>query len=61
MRVRIHGTLARIEIPTVDFDCIMQTEVRARIISKLKEYGFDYITFDLQGYRTGSMNEVLTQ
>ncbi len=61
MRVRIHGTLARIEIPTVDFDCILQTEVRARIISKLKEYGFDYITFDLQGYRTGSMNEVLTQ
>ncbi len=61
MRVRIHGTLARIEIPTVDFDCIIQTEVRARIISKLKEYGFDYITFDLQGYRTGSMNEVLTQ
>ena len=34
MRVRIHGTLARIEIPTVDFDCILQTEVRARLISK---------------------------
>lgn len=61
MRVRIHGTLARIEIPIADFDCIMQTEVRRQIVLKFKEYGFDYVTFDLQGYRTGSMNEVLTQ
>jgi len=61
MRVRIHGTLARIEIPVADFDCIMQTELRKQIVLKLKEYGFDYVTFDLQGYRTGSMNEVLTQ
>ncbi len=61
MRVRIHGTLARIEIPVADFDCIMQTEVRTQIVLRLKEYGFDYVTFDLQGYRTGSMNEVLTQ
>lgn len=61
MRVRIHGTLARIEIPVADFDRMMQTEVRTQIICKLKEYGFDYVTFDLQGYRTGSMNEVLTQ
>lgn len=61
MRVRIHGTLARIEIPVADFDCIMQTELRKQIVLKLKEYGFDYVTFDLQGYRIGSMNEVLTQ
>lgn len=61
MRVRIHGTLARIEIPVADFDCIMQTDVRTQIVLRLKEYGFDYVTFDLQGYRTGSMNEVLTQ
>lgn len=61
MRVRVHGTLARIEIPEVDFDRMMQKEVRQKVIQKLKEYGFDYITFDLQGYRTGSMNEVLTQ
>jgi len=61
MRVRIHGTLARIEIPVADFDCIMQTDVRSQIVLRLKEYGFDYVTFDLQGYRTGSMNEVLTQ
>ncbi len=61
MRVRIHGTLARIEIPVADFDHIMQPKIRKQIILKLKEFGFDYVTFDLQGYRTGSMNEVLAQ
>ena len=58
-RVRIHGDLARIEILPDDFDRIMLPTVRGQIISALKEYGFSYVTLDLSGYRTGSMNEVL--
>ncbi|MDE6220141.1 MAG: ATP-dependent sacrificial sulfur transferase LarE [Lachnospiraceae bacterium] len=59
MRVRIHGTLARIEAPVADFDRIMQEDVRTEITRKFGEYGFSYVTFDLEGYRTGSMNKTL--
>lgn len=59
MRVRIHGTLARIEVPEADFGHVIETDMRSKIVTKLKEYGFDYVTFDLQGYRMGSANEVL--
>ena len=58
-RVRIHGDLARIEILPEDFGRIMTPEVRGQIAAALKEYGFSYVTLDLSGYRTGSMNEVL--
>ena len=58
-RVRIHGDLARIEILPDDFDRIMTSAVREQITAALKEYGFSYVTLDLSGYRTGSMNEVL--
>ena len=58
-RVRIHGDLARIEILPEDFDRIMTPEVRKQITTALREYGFSYVTLDLSGYRTGSMNEVL--
>ena len=59
MRVRIHGTLARIEVPEDDFERIMQEDIRTEITTKFEEYGFSYVTFDLQGYRTGSMNKTL--
>ncbi len=59
MRVRVHGTLARIEVPPEEIGRIADEGVRARIAKKLREYGFAYVTLDLQGYRTGSMNEVL--
>lgn len=55
LRVRIHGQLARIEILPEEFEKLLQH--RTEIVSKLKAYGFTYITMDLQGYRTGSMNE----
>ena len=58
-RVRIHGDLARIEILPEEFERIMTPEVRRQITAALKEYGFSYVTLDLSGYRTGSMNEVL--
>lgn len=59
VRVRIHGMMARIEILPQEFDRLMQKENRERIVKSLKEYGFTYVTMDLMGYRTGSMNETL--
>lgn len=59
VRVRIHGMMARIEIKPEEFGMLMAEENRSRIIEKFREYGFTYITMDLMGYRTGSMNETL--
>ena len=53
-RVRIHGNLARIEILPDDFEKIIS--MRAEISACLKNFGFDYVTLDLQGFRSGSMN-----
>ena len=61
VRVRIHGTMARIEIEPGEFEMLMADENRARIIEALRTYGFTYITMDLMGYRTGSMNETLSR
>ena len=58
-RVRIHGTLARIEVLPEEFSRVMDEKMRSAITEKLSEIGFSYVTLDLQGYRTGSMNEVL--
>ena len=60
-RVRIHGSIARIEILPSEFEKIMQSDVRQDIVQKFKEYGFKYVSLDLQGYRTGSMNETIIQ
>lgn len=58
-RVRIHGNMARIEILPEEFDKILKTEVREEIVTRLKSYGFSYVSLDLLGYRTGSMNETI--
>ena len=60
LRVRIHDKLARIEVHPSEFEKIMQEENRTKIFHELKQYGFTYVTLDLQGYRTGSMNEILS-
>lgn len=61
-RVRHHDDrTARIEIGTEEFHRLLDTQVRAALVAQLKDLGFTYVTLDLQGYRTGSMNEVLTQ
>ena len=60
-RVRIHGNLARIELLPEDIQKAMSGETRKIITERLKDYGFQYVTMDLTGYRTGSMNEVLKQ
>ena len=56
-RVRIHGDLARIEVLPHEFERLI--ELRTLLDSSFKKYGFRYVTLDLMGYRTGSMNEVL--
>ena len=54
LRVRVHGKLARIEIFPEDFSKLM--ELRGDIVEKFKSLCFDYVTLDLQGFRSGSMN-----
>jgi uncharacterized protein len=59
VRVRIHGLIARIELLPEEFARLLEEENRTKITTALKEYGFTYVTMDLIGYRTGSMNETL--
>ena len=54
LRVRVHDKLARIEISPEDFSRLL--EIRTDVIDKLKSLGFVYVTLDLQGFRSGSMN-----
>lgn len=57
VRVRIHGSMARIEVTAGDI--LKAAERRAEISEYLKKLGFSYVMLDLDGYRTGSLNEVL--
>jgi len=55
-RVRHHGDLARIELLPKDINRLLDEEIRNAIYNKIKKIGFSYITLDLRGYKTGSMN-----
>lgn len=57
LRVRHHGQMARIEIDPGDFSLVMEKNTREEIVENLKKMGYLYVTLDLAGYRTGSMNE----
>jgi uncharacterized protein len=59
VRVRSHGMLARIEVAPAEVERLAEASVRQAVVARLKEAGFQYVTLDLQGYRTGSMNEAL--
>ncbi len=60
IRVRIHGeNMARIEVEQHEIEKIAKEEIRNKIVDEFKKIGFNYITLDLQGYRTGSMNETI--
>lgn len=59
VRVRIHGMMARIEVLPEEIGRLVEEETRKTVWEKLKKYGFTYVTLDLAGYRTGSMNETL--
>lgn len=58
-RVRHHGRIARIEVPTEEVATVTEEHRRRELVRGLKELGFAYVTLDLEGYRSGSMNEVL--
>ncbi len=59
LRVRHHQALARIELPVADLPRLLQEPLRSRVIARFKELGYTYITLDIQGFRSGSGNEVL--
>ncbi len=61
LRVRIHGTIARIEVLPDEFPRLIEPQVREQVTQYLKSLGFTYVTMDLIGYRTGSMNETLAE
>ncbi len=60
-RVRNHGPVARIEVEEEDIARVAQPEIRARIVAEFRRAGYYYVTLDLEGYRTGSMNAPLGQ
>ncbi len=59
LRVRHHDTLARIEVLPQEFERLL--ELREEVVRRLRKVGYIYITMDLIGYRTGSLNEMLKQ
>ena len=59
LRVRHHGTVARIEVPPRDFAALLDDDVRSGITRHFRSLGYSYVTLDLDGFRSGSMNEVL--
>ena len=61
VRVRHHGDIARIEVAQEEREKFFDLALMDEVGEKLKEIGFTYITLDILGYRTGSMNEVLNQ
>jgi uncharacterized protein len=59
-RVRLHeGELARIEVPVVDVARLAAPDVRARLAARFRELGFRFVTLDLEGFRSGSLNELV--
>ncbi|MDP4177808.1 MAG: ATP-dependent sacrificial sulfur transferase LarE [Bacillota bacterium] len=61
VRVRHHGDIARIEVSKEERHKFFDTELMDKAAKEIQKYGFKYVTLDLLGYRTGSMNEVLSE
>lgn len=61
VRVRHHGDIARIEVAEDEMPRALDAEMVPRMADALKALGFKYVTLDLEGYRTGSLNEVLRE
>ena len=59
VRVRHYKNMARIEVLPDEIGRFFKQDLRTKVAAKLKKLGYHYVTLDLQGYRTGSMNEVL--
>ena len=61
LRVRHHDTIARIEVPLEDFATLMDDDNRVRVAEYFRSIGYSYVTLDLEGFRSGSLNEVLSR
>jgi uncharacterized protein len=59
VRVRHHGDIARIEVADEEMPRALNVEMAQRMSTTLKAIGFKYVALDLEGYRTGSLNEAL--
>jgi pyridinium-3,5-biscarboxylic acid mononucleotide sulfurtransferase len=59
VRVRHYQSLARIEVYPEEMSRLMNGSLREKVVDRLKKIGYRYVTLDLQGFRSGSMNEVL--
>jgi uncharacterized protein len=59
LRVRDHDTVARIEVPAAELARLVRPDVRAGLVERLKALGYSYVALDLEGYRSGAMNEAL--
>jgi uncharacterized protein len=59
-RVRHHDTIARIEVRPGDFPRVLTGAARSEILAGIKDLGFKYVAIDLAGFRSGSLNEVLS-
>jgi uncharacterized protein len=60
LRVRDHWPIARIEIPEKEFPTLMAPEARKQLVAHLKGLGYTFVALDLAGFRSGSMNDTLT-
>jgi uncharacterized protein len=61
LRVRLHeGELARIEVPAAALPRLAEPEVREALVRRLKELGFRFVTLDLEGFRSGSLNTLVS-
>lgn len=58
-RVRYHGDLARIEVSPAEINRLLDQSTRETVVLRFKELGFSYVSLDLQGFRSGSMNEAI--
>ncbi|MCP3983712.1 MAG: ATP-dependent sacrificial sulfur transferase LarE [bacterium] len=61
LRLRHHGLVARVEIDPVELSLALDPEMARAIVAALKPLGFRFISLDLEGYRTGALNEVLSE
>ncbi len=59
LRVRHHDTIARIEVEPADFFTLAQDPAREKVTDFFRSIGYSYVTLDLEGFRSGSLNEVL--
>jgi uncharacterized protein len=61
LRVRYHEHVARLEIPVDEMPRLLEPAIRTLVVQELKRLGFAYVALDLQGFRSGSLNELLPQ